>query len=209
MDDANSALDYFNQSMSLLKSSLGEPCDHVEIARTLNYIGVAHQYRGDNKDAFENKWRSFEMRKRLHGKRDHPELAESLDAIGTAYDALESYKNALEYKTAGLSMRRRLYMEEENNLEVADSLTNIGKTYELSGNLKMASEHYYQSLIMKRKLLGEEHPSIFKLHNLLAHVELANNPHSKDKESKETKEHKFPIPKPKIFKKPHFLKKPL
>lgn len=167
------ALNYFNRIVSLFKTVFGALTDDLELARTLNYIGVAYQQTNEIKKAFENKMKSYEMRKRILVKfDDHADLAESLDSLGTAYEEQGDFKKALELKTDALSMRNRLNTTVPNNTEIADSLISIGKTNEKMKQYHIATDNYVKALLIKKQQSTDDDPVIFELHNQLAGVNL-------------------------------------
>lgn len=173
LKDPQKSLDYFNRIVSLYKTVFGGLTDELELARTLNWMGVAYQQLGDTKQAFDAKMKSYEMRKRILVKfADHADLAESLDSLGTANEEQGDLKRALELKTAALSMRNRLYENVTHHTEIADSLISIARTNERMGHYRVATDNYIKALLIKKQLSSDDDPAIFELHNLLAQVNL-------------------------------------
>ena len=71
--------------------------DHVDIAQSLNNVGIAYELLNDDRRALEYKMLALEMRKRLLSP-DNPNIIDSLNSVYVSYTRLGEDKKALDFK---------------------------------------------------------------------------------------------------------------
>ena len=154
--DTNKAKDCYTRSLETYKNVYKK--DNVDIAKSLNKIGICYDDLRNHSKALELYEMSLELQKKCY-KEDHPEIATSLNDIGSCYFNLGNCNKALEYHERSWEKRKKMYTEDHP--DIATSLNNIGLCYKNLGNYIKALEYHERSLEMKKRIYKEEdHPDI-------------------------------------------------
>jgi tetratricopeptide (TPR) repeat protein len=74
-------LEYYNGSLDIRRYIYGN-INHLDIASSLNNIGLAYYSKNDYDEALKYYNESLKMRRVIYGNINHPDIASSLNNIG-------------------------------------------------------------------------------------------------------------------------------
>lgn len=94
--ETDKAKELYLESLSIRRSVLGQDCETVEIATTLNNIGRIHYMRGEYAQALRLYKEALRMRKRILGD-DHLDVAAVTYNLGQTYHQMSELDVAMEY----------------------------------------------------------------------------------------------------------------
>lgn len=147
------SLNYFQQALTIFKSTLGEK--HTQTATVLQNIAIIYWHQGLFGNSLEYALQALTIFKSTLGEQ-HLQTAKSLDSVGVIYGEQGQYDEALYYFQEALLIRLKVLGIE--HFDTARSIHNIGAVYG-NQNLKDKSLYYYQqALAIRLKVLGERHP---------------------------------------------------
>lgn len=155
MGQTDKAMAYFINAENVLKAYYQK--EHLEIAQSLNFLGLCHWRKGVLDQAAEYFSNALQMRANLLGD-SHPKVADGYNNLGyIAYakgeiaQALLSYQNALKIRVETLGYE---------HLDVAASLNNIGSCFSKVGQHDQALDAYQQALTIRENKLTKDHPKV-------------------------------------------------
>ena len=161
-------LGLFDKAQQLLEQALvsGRKAfgdDHVQVAQTLDYLGVVLADKGDYAAAARTLERALAMQRRLLGA--HADVAVTLVELGRVYQDQGLNQRGEPLQREALDMRRRVLGDEHR--EVAVSLSDLASVLRLNGDLQNAEPLMRQSLALNTKTRGAEHPNTaINIHDL-------------------------------------------
>lgn len=135
--------------------TMGPPS--VELARTINEIGVLHYLQGNFGLSESLLIRSLEMRSAIL-KEDHPDLAQSLNNLAALYNDRKLYDKASPLYERALEIRQKLFPVE--HVGVTSIIKNLGILYKKTGQLDKAEPLYQKMVESKEKSFGACHPAV-------------------------------------------------
>jgi non-specific serine/threonine protein kinase/serine/threonine-protein kinase len=158
------AANVFEEAVTRLREKHGG--DHVELARALNNLGLAHRRQGDHTKAESLTRESLAMNRRLG--EENLDLAMNLVNLSTILALKKDHAGAVPLLREGLALRLRLLGEEHEDVLLARH--ELGKALLGAGAPDEAEEVFRASLCGARKLWGEDHPFVA---HLIADVAMA------------------------------------
>jgi len=161
-------LGVFDKAEGLLERALviGRPVygEHVQLAQTLNDLGVLLTDKGDYAAAARNLEQALDMRRKLLGA-EHADVAVTLVELGRVYQDQGLNERADPLLRQSLAIRRKVLGEEHR--ETAVSLNAVASVLRLNGDLAGAEALLRQSVELNRKTRGEYHANTgTSLHDL-------------------------------------------
>ncbi|WP_103670392.1 tetratricopeptide repeat protein [Pseudanabaena sp. BC1403] len=148
----------------------------LELANSLNNLGILYDYQGKYSESEPLYWRSLEIRERELGA-NHPEVSTSLNNIAALYYSQGKYSEAEPLYQRSLKIREwRLGLDHPS---VAISLNNLALLYESQGKYSEAEPLYLRSLDIDKQIYGEDHPEIAAALNNLAALYESQGDYSK------------------------------
>ncbi|KAH9498826.1 Nephrocystin-3 [Bulinus truncatus] len=131
--------------------------DSVDLARSLNELGVLY-YLQNNTDAAESFFkRSLEMRESLLGP-DHLDVASSLNNLAALYNDRKMYDKAEPLYDRALIIRKK--HQSPDSPGVASIINHLARLYKLQGKYDKAEPLYRQAVEIREKAFGPNHPSV-------------------------------------------------
>ena len=125
------------------------PSRHLDIAATLNNIGLIYANKKDYDRAIECHQKSLWMKEGLPPS--HPSLGTTYGHLAEAYEQQDRHQLALEYRLKHLlNCQKNLPV---NHPSIADSLNHVGDIYQHLHQPNMALEYYKQALAIYKKTL--------------------------------------------------------
>lgn len=131
---------------------------NVEVARSLETLGLNYYDRGLYDDAIRHLREAAAMQDRLHEGKPHPARAQAIDNLASVLMDTGRFAEAEPLVRVALEMKRTLYGEEHP--ETSASLNNLAYILESQRRFDEAEAAYQDSLSINRKLLGKNHPSV-------------------------------------------------
>jgi len=152
----NTALEYYDKSVKMLKAVYGEHTNHSSIATNYSNIGDVHCQLGNFAKALEYYTKSMEMMKAVYGEHtNHSNIAVAYGSIGHVHRQLGNYDTAQEYYTKSIDMEKAVYGERTNHSSIAASFANIGILHYQLGNYAKAQDYCTKSMEMMKAVYGE------------------------------------------------------
>ncbi len=148
--DFKLSLEYFLQALVNYQSLCPKP-NHINIAKTLNFIGCAYHDLGDFQKALEYREKTLEMKRTLFGENDLRHIADALNNIGITYGALKDFQKSLEYFRQTLEIQKRMFGNIDHR-DIRRTLNNIGITENHLGNREKFVEFSIQATEMQKRL---------------------------------------------------------
>jgi tetratricopeptide (TPR) repeat protein len=137
---------------------------HLELAVSLNKLGVLHGGNGEFDRAMDYHEQALAIRQEQLGP-DHPDCARVLNDMGNVAQYRGDYREAERIHRRVLAIRERTLGPE--HLDVASSLNNLAKALFHLSEFEEAREMYERSLAIRRRQLGNLHPEVGRsLNNL-------------------------------------------
>ncbi|KAI8761259.1 nephrocystin-3, partial [Biomphalaria glabrata] len=131
--------------------------DSVDLARSLNELGVLY-YLQNNTDSAESFFkRSLEMRESLLGP-DHLDVASSLNNLAALYNDSKMYDKAEPLYDRALMIRKK--HQSPDSPGVASIINHLARLYKLQGKFDKAEPLYRQAIEIREKAFGPNHPSV-------------------------------------------------
>ena len=130
----------------------------LEIAATLNSIGIVYEKRAEYNAAMKSYKEALFLYRKALGGDDHVDVAVTLNNCGQVYRHLGQCDRAMEMYKRSLKIMKSTLGETHRN--VASTLQNIGVLYSLNGDFDTSLELYGEALQIQKKTLGEEHPDV-------------------------------------------------
>uniref|UniRef100_A0A2C9LVP2 Nephrocystin-3 n=1 Tax=Biomphalaria glabrata TaxID=6526 RepID=A0A2C9LVP2_BIOGL len=131
--------------------------DSVDLARSLNELGVLY-YLQNNTDSAESFFkRSLEMRESLLGP-DHLDVASSLNNLAALYNDSKMYDKAEPLYDRALMIRKKHQSPDSSG--VASIINHLARLYKLQGKFDKAEPLYRQAIEIREKAFGPNHPSV-------------------------------------------------
>jgi serine/threonine protein kinase/tetratricopeptide (TPR) repeat protein len=131
--------------------------EHLDVASSLNNLGVAIDYEKKFADAEAPLRKALALR-RKYLSNDHPDLATSLHNLAHVLVDLNKPADAEPLYVEALAMRRKLFGDED--LDVVRSLVQLAALRDKQGRLAEAETMHREALATRRKLLNNEHPEV-------------------------------------------------
>jgi len=141
------------------------PDGHVNLATSLNNLGLVYRAQGKLADTEPLYKAALEMKKRLF-KVDHPSVATSLNNLAFLFNLQGKYAEAESLYKDALEMRKRLFKDDHPS--VADSLNNLAFLYHDLGKLVDAELLYKEAMAIYKRLFKDDHPRLATSLNNLA-----------------------------------------
>jgi tetratricopeptide (TPR) repeat protein len=129
----------------------------LELATSLNSLGLLYDYQGKYSKAEPLYLRSLEILERELGA-EHPDVATSLNNLAEIYNSQGQFSEAEPLYLRSLEIRERELGAEHP--DVATSLNNLAEIYRVQGKYSEAKSLYLRSLEIKEQQLGVEHPNV-------------------------------------------------
>jgi tetratricopeptide (TPR) repeat protein len=129
------------QALQLLKELENEK---LEIAATLNLIGIIYYKISDYDNALEYYLMSLKISEEIEHKKG---IANSMNNIGNVYSNISKYEEALKYLLKAYEIKQEI----GNVRELATTANNIGIAYAKLSNISKALEYYQISLRLKKE----------------------------------------------------------
>jgi tetratricopeptide (TPR) repeat protein len=139
----------------------------VQLARSLNDLGVLSRERGDAVHATPLLEEALAMRRTLLG-REHQDVAVTLVELGRAYEDRGESASAEPLFREALEIRRKVLGE--NHRETATSKSALALLLWRRGDLAAAEPLFRQSLETSRAVLADDHPNVSSSWNNLGLV---------------------------------------
>jgi CHAT domain-containing protein len=137
------------------------PDGHVDLASSLNNLGVLLDVRGEYARAQPYYEQALAMNQRLYPEAKypdgHPHLAGSLNNLGMLLKAQGEYVRAQPYYEQALAMCQRLYPKArfpDGHADLARSLNNLGALLQARGEYRRAQPYLEQALAIQQSLTG-------------------------------------------------------
>ncbi|XP_038047138.1 nephrocystin-3-like [Patiria miniata] len=143
------------RSLQLQEMATGP--DSLELAKTLNELGVLYYLQNNISTAEQSFQRSLSMREELLGEQ-HLDVAQSLNNLAALYnDSNDLNKAGVLYERV-LSIRKSLLPADHPT--VVSSIRNLGMLYRKQGKYTDAEPLYIQAVETKERCLGGNHSSV-------------------------------------------------
>lgn len=157
------AVKYLEKAISL-QEELGQ---EIELADSLNRLGVLYYYQGRHQEVEPLFAQSLGIRKRLLGE-NHLDVATSLSNLGMANNYQGRYAEAEPLLWQALGIFKRIWGE--NHHAVAIALNNLANLYYSQSRYQEAELLLVHALEIFQRLLGENHPNVARSLNNLGMV---------------------------------------
>ncbi|XP_071791220.1 nephrocystin-3-like [Asterias amurensis] len=142
---------------SLQLQELATGPDSLELAKTLNELGVLYYLQSDTSNAELNLQRSLSIRESFLGEQ-HLDVAQSLNNLAALYN------DNKELSKAGVLYERVLFIRKAllpaHHPTVVSSIRNLGMLYRKQGKYAEAEPLYIQAVETKERCLGANHSSV-------------------------------------------------
>ncbi|XP_022107345.1 nephrocystin-3-like [Acanthaster planci] len=143
------------RSLQLQEMATGP--DSLELAKTLNELGVLYYLQNNISNAEQSFQRSLSIREALLGEQ-HLDVAQSLNNLAALYnDSNDLTKAGVLYERV-LSIRKSLLPGDHPT--VVSSIRNLGMLYRRQGKYTDAEPLYIQAVETKERCLGGNHSSV-------------------------------------------------
>ncbi len=129
--------------------------EHVQVAQTLDYLGVVLADKGDYRAASQTLERALGIQRPLLG--EHGDVAVTLAELGRVYQDQGLNQRAEPLHREALDIRRKVLGDEHR--EVAVSLSDLASVLRLNGDLDGAEALLRQSFAINVKTRGADHPN--------------------------------------------------
>lgn len=129
------AFDYFNKCLKI-QEQIG---DQIEIAKTLNNIGIIYENQAAYSRALKYYVRGLEISTQLG---DETNMARLINNIGVLYNRQGDFQKSLEYYFQSLEIHEKM----GNDKQIASTMSNIGSSYFVQGNIPKALEFKLKAL---------------------------------------------------------------
>ena len=130
--------------------------EHVQVAHTLNYLGVVLADKGDYRGAGQRLEEALAMRRRLLGPQ-HPHVAVTLAELGRVYQDHGLNQRAEPLHREALDIRRKMLGAAHRETAVSES--DLASVLRFNGDLAGAEALLRQSYDTNVKTRGAEHPN--------------------------------------------------
>jgi CHAT domain-containing protein/Tfp pilus assembly protein PilF len=140
----------------------------LELADSLNLLGMLCHLQGDYAQAELLLQRGFRLRETDLGTQDHPEVADSLNNLANLYADRGDYTRAELLYQQSLAIREAAL--EQGHPQIADSLNNLARLFARRGLYKRAEPLYTRALAHREAALGHDHPDVARTLNNLANL---------------------------------------
>jgi len=131
--------------------------NHLEVANTLNHIGVVQYFKSQSKEAAATIEQALPRFRAIYGPH-HPDVFGVLNNLGAIYSQMGNLEDAERVLRETLALRRAAMGEIHE--DVAQSLSNLADLLLKKKAHAEAEATYRQSIAMWRRTLGSEHPSV-------------------------------------------------
>lgn len=159
------AEDFILHAYEIRRRALGP--NHLDVAYSLNNLGVSYSYAGNPKKSVETLLQALEIRKRILGT-ENLEVATTLNNLGNSYSRFGDHDKSIDFLTQALEIRKKILGNDHR--DVAASYNNLGNSYNLLQEVARAEEYFLMSLEIKKKIFGEEHMEVAKTLNNLGNL---------------------------------------
>jgi serine/threonine protein kinase/tetratricopeptide (TPR) repeat protein len=151
----------FDKAQPLLEEALASGRqvfgnEHVQVAQTLNYLGVVLADKGDYRGAGQRLEEALAMRRKLLGLL-HPQVAVTLAELGRVYQDQGLNQRAEPLHREALDIRRKV--QGAAHRETAVSESDLASVLRFNGDLAGAESLLRQSYDTNVKTRGAEHPN--------------------------------------------------
>jgi serine/threonine protein kinase/tetratricopeptide (TPR) repeat protein len=151
----------FDKAQQLLDEALARGrqvfgTEHVQVAQTLNYLGVVLADKGDYRGAGQRLEEALAMRRRLLGPQ-HPHVAVTLAELGRVYQDHGLNQRAEPLHREALDIRRKMLGAAHRETAVSES--DLASVLRFNGDLAAAEALLRQSYDTNVKTRGAEHPN--------------------------------------------------
>ena len=131
------------------------PEGRLDVARTLDVLGLVRLEQGDLDDAERAYREAFELRRQLLGVR-HPEVARTLNGLAGVLRAVGRYREADSVSRTAIEIDQS--QVPANPMEVAESVKGLAHSVRERGDYPEAVRLYARALTAQREELRAEHP---------------------------------------------------
>ncbi|XP_074659416.1 nephrocystin-3-like [Tubulanus polymorphus] len=131
--------------------------ESIDVARTLNELGVLYYLQNDAKTAETFFKRSFEMRRKLLGDK-HADVAQSANNLAALYNDQKQYDQAAPLYELALEIRRK--NSPVSHQSIASIVKHLSMLYKKQGKLSRAEPLYREAIEIREKVFGPNHPSV-------------------------------------------------
>ncbi|KAI0213397.1 Nephrocystin-3 [Lamellibrachia satsuma] len=142
---------------TLQLEELAMAADSLDLARTLNEIGVLYYLQNSIETAESFFKRSLEMRESLVGP-EHPDFAQSLSNLAGLYNDRRQYDKAEPLYEQALDIRRKHFSADHPN--VGSIIKNLAMMYKKMGKLDKAKVLYIEMVEIRERSFGINHPAV-------------------------------------------------
>jgi len=149
------AIASIREALAIREKVLGP--DHLDVANSLNILGLLYVNQGRYAEAEPLYQRSLAIREKALGA-DHAEVARVLNNLGTSYIKQGRYTDAEPCFKRSLIILERTFGPEHG--DVATALGNLGLLYSNQGRYAEAEPLYLRELAIREKALGPDHPNL-------------------------------------------------
>ncbi len=138
----DTALYFYNKALKLSQKVSNKKFE----SKSLNYIGIFHQYMGNYSKAIKYYLKSLKICEELDDKK---EMANCYYNIGIIHTKQGNFEKAIEYYLGSIKIRKEI--GDRNGISA--SYNNIGIVYENQGNYDKAIEYYLRSLKIREEIV--------------------------------------------------------
>ncbi|XP_046855093.1 kinesin light chain 4-like [Xenia sp. Carnegie-2017] len=156
-----------NMDATFVKFNSVYPRNHVDVAGSLNNLGIVFYETRNYDKAIEVYEKALEIQKQSLGP-NHVDVAASLNNLGLVFYKTGNYYKAIEVHEKALEIHQQLLGP--NHIYVAASLNNLGNVFEKTGNYDKAIEFHKKALEIKKQSLGPNHVDVAGSLNSLGKV---------------------------------------
>ncbi|XP_078616080.1 uncharacterized protein LOC144884560 [Branchiostoma floridae x Branchiostoma japonicum] len=160
------SISYLEQALNVIRSTFGQNTAHLQIANTLNNLGLAYCDSGRYETAIDYFVQTQKMDRRIfdiYGIRiGKSEDATSFLNLGNAWGNLGDYEKAISYFEQALQINRSNYGQTAAHPQTANALDQLGSAWKDKGDYRKALSYHEQALQMRRAIHGQSsaHPDI-------------------------------------------------
>ncbi len=147
------ALYWFQKCLQITQAQFGN--EHLDVARSLNNVAIAHLRKGQYEEAELLFFQSLKIRQKLLGK-EHYEIALSLNNLAELYrhQGRSSDTESLYLQALGM---KHIFSGKQKSL-IISILNNIGLSLNEQSRYDEAEQYFIQSLEVGHEMFGIEHP---------------------------------------------------
>ena len=151
------AAQYFQKALKIIRDVDGADANNLDVAATLESLGVVHTQRGEFKIAQESLESALVMKRKVYDDdAKNKDLAETLHNLGNVYYERGDLERAEAQYRESLVMKQQEYSRDSKNLDLAATLQNLGNISIQRANTDDAVVKYEEALEMQRHVFGAD-----------------------------------------------------